>query len=71
MNTSKLANLRLLLYISLTVWGYISEKDRVHQERRVKRTYYEDGGVRAEATYNSDSLKDGYGKLFYPTLTVN
>ncbi len=66
MNTSKLANLRLLLYISLTVWGCISEKDRVHQERRVKRTYYEDGGVRAEATYNSDSLKDGYGKLFYP-----
>ena len=34
-------------------------------EKNIKRTYYENGNTKAEATYNADSVKHGYGKLFY------
>lgn len=34
-------------------------------EKNIKRTYYDNGNVEAEATYNADSVKHGYGKLFY------
>ncbi len=39
-------------------------------ERDIRRTYYQNGTIKAEATYNSDSVKDGYGKLFYPNGTL-
>ncbi len=31
----------------------------------VEKKYFPNGNIRAEASYNKDSLKHGYGKLFY------
>ena len=63
MKRFKLSSFWLLL---LVTYSCNLNKDKGVHESYVRRTYYEDGTIRAEATYNSDSLKDGYGKLFYP-----
>ncbi|WKN32367.1 hypothetical protein PZB74_03245 [Porifericola rhodea] len=61
---NKMKNLMIVL-LALFLSRCISSEKKNEEVTNIKRTYFESGKLKAEAEFNSDSLKHGFANLFY------